>query len=71
MVAGIVRVKNPLVAAQKFPTNSPFTFTCRVRVIGHPPHQQVILPMATVRALGYPKVEVDLGLSREPLQPGG
>ena len=57
-VAGRVFVNGIDVAA----TNTPFTYTFRVRRVGVYPNIEIISPIAAVRAAGYPDADLDLGL---------
>jgi hypothetical protein len=56
-VAGRVLVDG----ADRGPTNAPFTTTFRVRRIGKPPDVEIVFPVVTVRAAGYPDADVDCG----------
>jgi hypothetical protein len=67
-VAGIARITNPGATAQAFPTNTPFTFTFRTRMVrrGSPSvgyWYDIIGPTGVVSVPGYANASIDFGLS--------
>ena len=67
-VAGTARITNPGATAQAFPTNTPFTFTFRTRMVrrGSPAGgfwYDIIGPTGMVSVQGYVDTAIDFGLS--------
>jgi hypothetical protein len=60
-VAGTVFVKNPLEAERRFPTNEPFQFTFRSKLVGPKGDRELVYPTGVVRAPGFSDAHVDFG----------